>query len=104
MLRVPSACNRLMVGAGDFGQDTREADARLERRFGGGYEWRPSSDPAFFPGRQAVVVVKGQVGDPWPCRQPRFVQHQGFKMVEPIAHALVGSRAQTLEAMLCCSA
>ena len=71
-LRILSACDELLVGAGDFGQDTRDADARLERRFGGGYEWRPSSDPAFFPGRQAVVIVKGQVGDPWPCRQPIF--------------------------------
>ena len=65
-----------LLGAGDFGQDTREADARLERRFGGGYEWRPSSDPAFFPGRQAMVLVKGQVGDPWPCRQTRVLRHQ----------------------------
>ena len=47
--------------AGDFGQDTREADARQRRRFGGCYEWRPSSDPTFFPGRQAAVHVKGEV-------------------------------------------
>ncbi len=55
--------------AGDFGQDPgfREADARQRARLGGGYEWQPSADPAFFPGRQAEVLFKGQVRGTGPC-------------------------------------
>lgn len=38
-------------------------DAALEARAGGSYEWRPSAEPTFFPGRQATVHAFGrQVG------------------------------------------
>jgi phenylalanyl-tRNA synthetase beta chain len=36
------------------------SDAKLEARFGGSYDWQPSSDPSLFPGRQAKVFAKGQ--------------------------------------------
>lgn len=36
-----------------------EPDAGLEAKYGGSYDWRPSSDPTFFPGRQAAVYAKG---------------------------------------------
>jgi hypothetical protein len=61
--------------AGDFGQDAsfRAADARQRARLGGGYEWRPSSDPAFFPGRQAEVLFKGRVRRPGPAISKRLL-------------------------------
>ncbi|KAK9822691.1 hypothetical protein WJX81_001468 [Elliptochloris bilobata] len=79
--------NRLMDALGvpllgDFGQDTREANARLKRRFGGGYEWRPSSDPAFFPGRQAVVVIKGQEVGLFGVVHPEALE--SFDIINPV--------------------
>lgn len=61
--------------AGDFGQDQsfRAADARQQARLRGGYEWRPSSDPAFFPGRQAEVLFKGRVRRPGPASLKRLL-------------------------------
>jgi hypothetical protein len=44
------SCRGLQAG----GADSREA------RYGGGYEWQPSDDATFFPGRQARVYAKGQ--------------------------------------------
>ena len=31
-----------------------------QQRFEGGYEWRESDNPTFFPGRHADIYVKGQ--------------------------------------------
>jgi phenylalanyl-tRNA synthetase beta subunit len=32
----------------------------LQEQAGVGYEWRPSEDPTFFPGRQASVLAQGK--------------------------------------------
>lgn len=46
-----------------LGVPYKGTDARQEALYGGTYEWAPSDDPSFFPGRQASVSTKGrQVG------------------------------------------
>jgi phenylalanyl-tRNA synthetase beta chain len=54
MLRVPLAHQ-----VADAGSDAETK--KLRGRFGGGgYEWKPSDDPTFFPGRHATIYVNGQ--------------------------------------------
>ncbi len=52
MLPAFTESSHLVAGTG-------AGESKQEAAFGGAYNWEPSSDPAFFPGRQARVVCKG---------------------------------------------
>ncbi|KAK9808656.1 hypothetical protein WJX72_001360 [[Myrmecia] bisecta] len=61
---------------GDFGQAKDErAHQRQSALYGGGYEWKPSTDPTFFPGRQAQVLAKGRPVGQFGIIHPRVLQN-----------------------------
>lgn len=52
-------------------------DAAAEAKFGGAYSWQPSNDPAFFPGRQAKVLARGQEVGAFGIVHPEVCQGPG---------------------------
>ena len=61
---VHGLLNRIMEVLGvPLGGPLADGDpeaARLQARYGGGYEWRAEDDVSFFPGRHAAIYARGK--------------------------------------------